>query len=220
MNFAGFDQAIATGAAPSGSDAMTGELQGTFGLQPAPVRSAFQVGVDSGVPTGIARSYLLELGLDEDATPELLLDFDPEDLVAARRAFMAEEGSAPTALHRAQVTAWMRVLAGVIGPRAPSLLDAEFRAPRAPPQLALTAPGAAAPETALHSHERSGPHTELSLPLGAGLPAFQTRLLEQHTKAAAPAPSPLALALAGAVAPAVAAWVTSWTRATQASSQP
>ena len=216
MNFAGFDQSLATGApaAGSGGDPMTGELQSASALLASPGRTAYQIGVESGVPQAVARGYLAELGLDEGSSPDLLLDFDAEDLVDARRAFTLDEGSAPSALHRAQVNSWMRVLTEAVGPRAPSLLDPGFLASRAAPQLALTAPGAAGQGTAMHDHGRAGEPAALTFQPGTGLPLGPQPRLEQQpptglpgflpafAKAAAAAPQPLILAaFAGSVAP-------------------
>ena len=163
LPFLGFDAEIATGGAPqtpvqslAGDDADGAAAVGAGG---AGGRSAYQVGVDFGVPPGIARAYLLELGLDDTHTPVELLDFEPDDLTAARRTFMAEEGSQPTPRHRALVVGWMRALAAEIdaaGPPPASILDAGYRAARRPPQLALSAPAAPAEEATVHSNARGG----------------------------------------------------------------
>ena len=53
--------------------------------------SAFAL-APSTVPPEVSRGFLAQLGLDEQSPATLFLDFDPEDLTAAKRDFEVEGG--------------------------------------------------------------------------------------------------------------------------------
>ena len=78
-----FDAALATldGAPPSITEQPTDIVeQSAFALTP------------SNVPPEVSRGFLAHLGLDEQSPATLFLDFDPEDLTAAKRDFEVEGG--------------------------------------------------------------------------------------------------------------------------------
>ena len=186
---AGFDTELATreGRVPN---LLTGELCGA--LQPGTGHSAYAIGVAGGVPPGVARGFLTELGLDEDSPPGLLLDFDAEDLATAKRAFSADEfGSPATALHRAQVTSWMRLVGEAVGPRALGLLDVGFVASPPTPRPLLSAPSGPPAVAQLRAHSRADPLPEIT-GIFTKAPAGP-RLFPAAPKATAP-PQPLGLA--------------------------
>ena len=163
---AAFDTELAhSDAAPESAagQGLAGELSSAGAFAMGSSGTAYQLGVASGVPESVAHGYLTELGLDEETMPQRLLDYDPEDLLAARRSFMHGDGTTPSPLHRSQVTAWMRVLAQAVGPPPPSLFDPNFREQRAAQRSALTAPSRAGAAEYVQSHARAGQSALLDL---------------------------------------------------------
>ena len=81
-----FDGALATidGAPPSRAEQPTDIVEpSAFALTP------------SNVPPEVSRDFLAHLGLDETSPASLFLDFEPEDLQAAKRDFEVGGGSRP-----------------------------------------------------------------------------------------------------------------------------
>ena len=180
--FAGFDTAVADGPAASvlGAD-LAGELPVMHTPAPAdPPHTALQIGIDHGAQREVITEFLAALGLEEDAEAELLLDFDPEDLSAARREFLVG-GAAATPLHKAMISSWLRRVTSVLGPRAPSMMDTGFtREVAAPaPRSLPSAPGAPAGLPVV-DHSRAAPAAELAAQQPSQVPV-----------ARAPAPQPV-----------------------------
>ena len=89
--FVGFDAALAYDAGfQAPGVALSGDL--AVASQGAPSvagdRTAVEIGLAHGAPLDVMTEFLAALGLDTDADPGLLLDFDAEDLTAARRGFL------------------------------------------------------------------------------------------------------------------------------------
>ena len=87
-DFAGFDYAVVEDAYDPAAE-LSGELPTVHSEDYVePPRTALEIGVAHGAPREVLIEYLGALGLDADADANLLLDFDPEDLTAARREFL------------------------------------------------------------------------------------------------------------------------------------
>ena len=164
-----FDSAVATGVQQP--NLFTGDLVET----PAgPGRSAYDLGVAAGIPPEVARSFLAVLGLDETTGPELLLDFEEEDIATAKREFVIDEtGSSPTALQRAQVNSWFRVLsqAAQHAAQPPRLEHASPDAPQGGPTFGAAGTAAQPPgDAATGAASSAPPGTE---PEEANWPGFE-----------------------------------------------
>ena len=182
---AAFDLGLASAEGRGGAEHLTGELplqaQPPAG-QPDLEQSAYSIGVAGGVPAGVAAGYLTQLGLDESTPPGLFLDFDPADLAEAKREFQVDFGPA-TALHRAQVTSWLRLVGQVVGTRAPTMLEEGF-VPAGPVQRAWpAAPSGPGSDPQLPYFGRAGEAPEMSAAVVEAAPA--RRLLQAAPKAAA-----------------------------------
>ena len=106
-----FDSEVANGTPPN---LLTGELSQVTVTSSG--QSAFAVGVAAGVPAEIARAFLAELGLDEDAPVSLVLNFEEDDLMLAKRTLIIpDSGGSPTALHRALINGWLKGMAEAPG---------------------------------------------------------------------------------------------------------
>ena len=86
-DFAGFDAVVIEDHDYAAE--LSGELPTVHAEDYAePPRTALEIGIAHGAPQEVIVEYLAALGLEADADANLLLDFDPEDLTAARRAFL------------------------------------------------------------------------------------------------------------------------------------
>ena len=151
-------------------------------------RTAVDIGLGHGAPLEVMTEFLAALGLGAETIPQLLLDFDAEDLTAARRGFMVG-GLPATPLHKATVTSWLRHVTAELGPRPPSILDPGFAQPvvaatAPPPRRVLAAPAAPADTLPLLDHGRAAPP---ALGLSAHVP------LARRAMDAQPAPPVVAL---------------------------
>ena len=195
-----FDAGVATREFHIG---LAGESAEPPAGQPHPAaRSAFDVATSIGTPPDVSRGFLAQLGLDESASPNLFLEFDPEDINQAKREFSVD-GEPATALHRALINSWMRAVAQAVGERPLSLLDAAFRGAGPPTAAAdleeeAAAAGLAVPPRAF-AGAPGGPHAaepQLQIADRAGvMPAVSAsehgslampRLMQQSPKAGEP----------------------------------
>ena len=190
--FVGFDAAVADESVAYEHTELSGELPVMTApdsrASPDHPRTALQIGLDHGAPREVIIDFLGALGLGEDAEADLLLDFDADDLAAARRDFFVG-GVAATPLQKATISSWLRRVTTVLGPRPPSMLDPGFtREVAAPaPRELPSAPEAPSP-LPVADHSRAAPV--------AGLAAQQAFWLPS---AKAPAPHPTLFAGAPAV---------------------
>ena len=161
---------VATQDGPQGAQvALDGApIDAAAGPAAPPVqRSVLEIGIACGTTMEVMTGYLTALGIEGTVAPDLFLDFDPDDLTEARRSFAVEvagTSAQATPLQKASVTQWIRHITAAIGPRAPSLLDANFVPPVAAPAPARLPSAPAAPtELPLSDHSRSaGPPAPLT----------------------------------------------------------